>query len=103
MNWKAKIEGQRDEYEGNGGIALHQKESSPTEEYGRDNHKEMKKLNTVVSVKTLLGYYPKIFISKSKVKKYKNSIENVLTRVMEYVSKTNRFNRRITHSRKLLL
>ena len=61
--------------------------------------KEMKNLNTdfytVVSVKTLLGYYPKIFISKSKVKKYKNSIENVLTRVMEYISKTNRFNRRM--------
>ena len=55
--------------------------------------KEIKNLNTVISVKTLLGYYPKIFSSKRKIKKYKNSIENVLTRVMEYISKTKRFNK----------
>ena len=53
--------------------------------------KERKNLNTVISVKTLLGYYPNIFSSKRKIKKYKNSIENVLTRVMEYISKTKRF------------
>ena len=55
--------------------------------------KEIKNLNTVISTKTLLGYYPKIFSSKRKIKKYKNSIENVLTRVMEYISKTKRFNK----------
>ena len=55
--------------------------------------KEMKTLNTGVSVKTMLGYYPEIFSSKCKIKKYKCNIENVLKSVINYVNETNRFNR----------
>ena len=55
--------------------------------------KEMKNLNTGVSAKTLLGYYPEIFSSKCKTKKHKNNIVNVLKNTMKYVNETKRFNR----------
>ena len=52
---------------------------------------DLEELGKDITTKNLLGFFPELYVSKNKVKKTNRIIKKILNNVVNYISKTKRF------------